>query len=242
MSTYELGFGFRYGGGVLWSVNELALKEYGYFIELHKLPLSKAAIDNANEMSKEFQTRLDWNAPNANAPIWERAQERDFKRRTRNLFVQMRNELGRGEYKVHYNNRLANVRGLRAALNETAIRADRNVFKDVIAMTDTLPPYFNSRIERTNYEDYVYKGKHIRLIVGRNGQVIDCYPLGNYTPNFNLEKLKEEALSAEPYELTAPEIKMSDSKDPVIQVRRQATFARLSLEQYYGTKDMSKWV
>ena len=241
MSTYELGFGFRYGGGVLWSVNELALKEYGYFIELHKLPLSKAVIDNANAMSKEFQTRLDWNAPNANAPIWERAQERDFKRRTRSLFVQMRNELGR-EYKVHYNNRLANVRGLRAALNETAIRADRNVLKDMMDMMEVVAPYFNGYRENTIYDDYLYRGSHIRVIVGRNGQVIDCYPLGNYTPNFNLEKLKKDAVAAEPYELDNPILIEREVSDPVAHVRRQATFARLTLEHHYGTKDMSKWV
>ena len=109
-------------------------------------------------------------------------------------------------------------------------------------MTGVVAPYFNGHREKTNYSDYLYRGCHIRLIVGKDGYVIDCYPLGNYTPNFHPEKLKEEALSAEPYELTAPEVKLFDSKDPVIQARRKATFARLSLEHHYGTKDMSKWV
>jgi len=88
----------------------------------------------------------------------------------------------------------------------------------------------------------VYKRKHFRVVIGKNGDVIGIWPLDKYTPNFHPEKLKAVAVSAEPYAFDAPEIKMHDSKDPEILSRREATFAREILAEQYGTTDMSKWV
>jgi len=240
MSKYKMAFSFRHGGGALWSLNDVARKEYGHFVELKRLPLSDTTIDIANEMSREHETRLDWNAPHAKKPIWSREEERDFKRRSRTLYKQVTGELG-SDYRVYYNNRRANARGFRETMIEKGF-SPKNVNNQVVTMMAKVEPYFDSYIENTNYDDYVYRGNHFRLAIGKNGQVIDMYPLDDYTPNFYPEKLKEVALSAIPYELNAPEIKMFDSKDPDIQARRRATFARLSLEHHYGTKDMSKWV
>jgi len=240
MALYELTFSFRYCGGVLWSLNETARKEYGYVVQLSRLPLSEATIETAEEMGREYITRLNWDAPSVQRPTWSRDKERDFKKRSRALYRQMAKELG-DDYSVIYNNRGANARGFAAAVTEKGFRPE-TFNSDLLAMIAAVAPYFDRYIEGTNYDDYVYKGNHYRVVGGRNGQVIEFYPLDDYTPNFHPEKLKETALAAEPYDYNAPEIKMFDSKDPVIQARRQATFAREILTEHYGTDDMSKWV
>ena len=217
MATYELTFFFDYGGGVLWSLNDAARKEYGYFVDLNRLTLSADTIQWANEMSEEYQTRLDWDDPNANKPIWPRTTERDFKRRSRLLFKQMANELGQ-DYIVLFNNHSANVRGFKVAMIEKGFKPE-SVLSDLVGMVAAVMPYFDSRVEGTNYCDFVYTRNHIRIALGRDGNIISFYPLDNYIPNFHPEKLKKEALAAEPYDKDAPEIKMHDSKDQILQAR-----------------------
>ena len=56
MSAYELTFFFTYGDGVLLSYNDIARKEYGYFVDLNRLSLSAETIKTANEMMQEYKT------------------------------------------------------------------------------------------------------------------------------------------------------------------------------------------
>ncbi|MCL2200859.1 MAG: hypothetical protein FWB75_02750 [Oscillospiraceae bacterium] len=94
-----------------------------------------------------------------------------------------------------------------------------DAFRDLVAMIDVVEPYFDDMTEGANFSDYVYRRNHIRVAIRKDGNIISFFPLGSYTPNFFPEKLKEVALSAEPYLITAPEIKMHDSKDPEVQAR-----------------------
>ena len=239
MATYELTFYFYYGGGVLWSLNDAARTEYGYFVDLNRLTLSADTIRWANEMSEEYQTRLDWDKPNANKPIWPKTIERDFKKRSRLLFKQMSNELGR-DYIVLFNNHNAQSKGFKVAMIEKGFKPE-SVLNDLIAMVVAVAPYFDGSVEGTNYDDYVYKGNHIRIALGRDGNIISFYPLDNYTPNFHPDKLKTEALAAEPYDKEAPELNVWNAGDPD-NARKMATFSREILAEHYGTDDMSKWV
>ena len=116
MSTYVLSFYFAHGGGILWGANDAAREKYGFYVDVNWLPLSKETIKASEEMIEEYRTSLDWNAPNANMPIWHREQERSFRKRSKELLKQMSNELGH-EYKVTMSRRVV------AAAATTAIAA-----------------------------------------------------------------------------------------------------------------------
>jgi len=236
MAKYELFYYPTHLGASLWSLNVKAREKYGYFIDINELPLSEQTKADIRDSLQEFDTRVDWDRGKKQ---WTWLDERRFKRKAKALCQVVSIELGL-DYIIR-SDRKSIVSGIRSAFREIGV-AHTDIFEHYFTACENVVPYYDRRIEETNYEDIVFRGHHYRAVVDKTGGVADFMPLDKYTPNFHPEELKEIALSAEPYDLSAPEIKMRNSKDPKIQARRKATFARLSLKEHYGTDDMSKWV
>jgi len=238
MATYELTCFFTHVGACLWGLNKAAREKYGYFIDIDELPLTKQTKAELRNMLQEFDKRIDWEK---GGKRWSWLDEHRFKRRARAFCEVIRAELG-SEYIVK-NDKDSIISGIRSAFRERGVH-HTDIFEHYFKIGDKVAPYYGIDMNGayTMNEDYVFRGHHYRAAVTKVRGMCEFMPLDKYTPNFHPEKLKEIALSAEPYDLEAPEIKMFDSKDRGIQARRKATFARLSLKEHYGTDDMSEWV
>jgi|GEM_PF-3399380 len=236
MALYEFTYIFTHADGCLWGLNAAARREYGYFVDTDQLPLTAQTKAEIKRLYREYDTRFNWEIMEE---LWSWRDKHQFKKRTNSLLKVIRKELGEN-YSIR-TDRKSRVAALRTAFEEIGVHG-ADIMNYCFEIASAVAPYFGRRYTATNYDDFVYNGEHFRAVIGKNGDVIGFWPLDKYRPNFYPEKLKEVALSAEPYVLTAPEIKMEDSKDPEIQARREATFARLSLEHHYGTSDVSKWV
>ena len=232
MDRYELGYDFSHVGTCLWSLNTLAKKKYGYFIDTDELPLFEQTKQKIRMMQQEFDTRVNWERGGKH---WSWLDEWKFNRKAKAFCKVISAELG-SDYVVK-SDRQSIVNGIRSAFWERGVK-HTDIFEHYFTARAEVAPYYDN----ANHEDFVYGRHHYRAAVGKTGGVVEFMPLDKYTPNFHPEKLKALAMSAEPYDLSAPEIKMFDSKDPEIQARRQATFARITLKEHYGTDDMSKWV
>jgi len=238
MAIYELTFFVTHAGACLWSSNIAAREKYGYFIDIEELPLFKQTRQEIRNILHEYDTRANWDN---GGKLWTWTDERRFKKKANELCKFISMELGT-DYIVRSDRRCAQ-KCISSAFSERGF-GNMTILDIYFEISAVIAPYYDNEIngENTNYEDMVYKGHHYRAVVTKVGGVCGIYPLDKYTPNFHPEKLKKIASSAEPYAFNDPILTGAAVRDPVIQARRKATFARLSLKEHYGTDDMSKWV
>lgn len=93
MAQYEIRFMFDYGAGCLWSVNSEAREKYGCFIESDSLPISDMLISSIEQLTKEYDTYLNWDYPPDPSP-WSEEHKQDFITRSEKIYEQLCSELG----------------------------------------------------------------------------------------------------------------------------------------------------
>jgi hypothetical protein len=93
MERYILNYWFEHGGTCLWSVNRLADDKFGYAIDNHELPISKALVDELNTLETEYHGYLNWDDPASPSP-WTLRQKQDFIDRSNAVYLKLLLELG----------------------------------------------------------------------------------------------------------------------------------------------------
>jgi len=91
MALYEFTFHFTHADGCLWGANDAAKREYGYFIDINKLPLSDNTKEEIHNLYREYDTRFDWSIM---VELWGWRKKHQFRQKTKNLLKVLSDELG----------------------------------------------------------------------------------------------------------------------------------------------------
>ncbi|MFF9034372.1 hypothetical protein ACF090_02755 [Streptomyces sp. NPDC014892] len=87
-------FFFDPGSGVvLWAATPEDKEEWGYAIELDRLPISRDLHDSLRGLIERFDTSLNWNYPPHPGP-WREAECHEFNEAVRQALGRLRAELG----------------------------------------------------------------------------------------------------------------------------------------------------
>lgn len=100
MKKYVFRFFFEWGTNLcLWSANDAARERYGIgCVDYNFLDISDGLKLTLAKMGDEYQSKLDWEYPPNPSP-WTKKQLRDFKKRSKQVYKQLRAELGK-DYKI----------------------------------------------------------------------------------------------------------------------------------------------
>ncbi len=72
----------------IWSINKEAEERFGgYLIDIDKFPISNSLKQELINLSNEYDTRLNWDEPQAGI-VWSKEQIEDFKKRALNAYNQ----------------------------------------------------------------------------------------------------------------------------------------------------------
>lgn len=93
MSHYRLRFFFDLGFGVLWADNDAARAEFGYMVNLARLPLSAATREEAERLEAWSGDNVNSDYPPAPGP-WRQEECDRFNAAARALLARLRTELG----------------------------------------------------------------------------------------------------------------------------------------------------
>jgi hypothetical protein len=99
-ARYRLRLMFEWGGGCLWTGNDVALKAFGVGNIEDLLPLSPETRHRLEELSIWHDSSLDWDNPAGPGP-WTPGEHEDFEQAAGEVLEIVRAELG-PEFEVEY--------------------------------------------------------------------------------------------------------------------------------------------
>lgn len=105
MAAYLFRYWFEWGCSeescpCLWSDDDVTVEEFGYCVDLHKLPISSDLIRFLCETGMEHDCALDWDYP-PDPLLWTPEEEDRFYRKAREGYQRLQQELGE-EYEIRY--------------------------------------------------------------------------------------------------------------------------------------------